>query len=76
MDNTNYAKDRIENDFDPTLPGKDILCRNCVFRKQDLVINGKTIVEGYKNGYCDMYPGGKPNAILFAKADCEYFGKG
>lgn len=72
----NYAKDRITNDFAPSLPDDNIICQKCVFRKPDLVINGKTIVKGYKNSYCDMFPDGKPNNILFAKADCEYFEKG
>lgn len=76
MDDKNYAKERIENDFAPSLPGDDIRCRTCLFRKADLVIAGKTIVKGYKNGYCDMYPDGKPNDILFRKSDCEYHVKG
>ena len=67
------AKNRINEDFAPTLPSEDIKCATCLFRKPDLVIDGKTIVMGCKNGYCDMYPKGKPNDILFANADCEYY---
>lgn len=76
MNENKYAKDRIENDFSPTLPGDDIICRKCIFRKQDVVIDGKVIVKGYKNAYCDMYPEGKPNGILFRNEDCGYFEKG
>lgn len=73
MANTNHAKKRMNEDFSPTLPADNIVCHDCMFRKQDLVIDGKVVVNGYKNGYCDIYTSGKPNAILFANADCEYY---
>ena len=68
---------RIHEDFKPTLPGDDIRCRDCVFRKPDLIRDGAVIVKGYINGYCKVYtPGissGKPNDILFDNADCKYY---
>lgn len=73
------ARMRIEKDFEPTFPGDDIKCKDCVFRKVDLIRDGKVIVKGYKNGYCKVYTpeisNGKPNEILFKNADCEYYMK-
>lgn len=73
MKNTNYAKQRIHEDFAPTTPPDDIMCKHCLFRKADLLIDGEVVVKGYKNGYCDIYANGKPNAILFTNAECEYY---
>jgi hypothetical protein len=73
MENINHAKKRTNEDFAPTLPLDDIVCKSCLFRKPDFIINGKVIVKGCKNGYCDIYPNGKPNAILFSNAECEYY---
>lgn len=77
MSEINHAAKRILEDFDPVLPDDDIICKDCVFRKPDLVINGRTVVKCYKNGYCLIYEGGKgkPNDILFNGGDCEYYEK-
>lgn len=79
MAEKNDAWKRINEDFAPTFPADDIKCKDCVFRKPDLVQDGKVIVKGYKNGYCKVYTpeisNGKPNDILFEKADCEYYQK-
>lgn len=64
----NYAKERIEDDFNPTFPSDNIICKDCEFRKRGII--------GFKNGYCQVYePGiaGKPNAILFENASCKYY---
>lgn len=75
----NDARKRIEDDFEPTLPADDIICKECEYRKRDLKDeNGNVIVKGYKNGYCEVYKpmlGGKPNEILFNNARCKYFRK-
>ena len=33
----NEAEKRLNYDFQPTFPGDDIMCKDCVFRKADLV---------------------------------------
>lgn len=68
----NYAKDRIENDFDPTPPPDDIICKDCIFRKPDFVVNGEVLIKGYKNARCDIFVNGKPNDILFRNEDCDF----
>ena len=73
MADTKHAKKRMEEGFAPTLPADDIVCKTCTFRKPDFAVDGKVILCGYKNGYCDVYAEGKPNAILFENADCEYY---
>ena len=74
----NEAQKRLNEDFAPTFPDDDIVCKDCVFRKPDLVIDGKVITKGYKNGYCKVYTQdirGKPNEVLFEKAKCKYYRK-
>jgi hypothetical protein len=74
----NDAKKRINEDFSPTFPYDDIKCKDCVFRKPDLVIDGNVVVKGYKNGYCKVYTQdirGKPNEILFNGADRKHYRK-
>ena len=75
----NEAEKRLNDDFQPTFPGNDIMCKDCVFRKADLVENGKVIVKGYKNGYCKVYTkdisNGKPNEVLFENRECKYYMK-
>ena len=76
----NEAEKRLNDDFQPTFPGDGIMCKDCVFRKADLVENGKVIVKGYKNGYCKVYTkdisNGKPNEVLFENRECKYYMKG
>lgn len=71
--------ERLNDDFMPILPDDDIICKNCVFRKSNIVENGKVIVKGYKNGYCKVYTkdisNGKPNGILFDGEECKYYMK-
>lgn len=72
------AEKRLNDDFQPTFPDDDIVCKDCVFRKPDLKENGKVIVKGYKNGYCKVYTKeitGKPNEILFENKECKYYMK-
>lgn len=59
----------MDDDLSPVFPANDIKCKTCVFRKP-----GKL---GYRNAYCEMYPNGKPNRILFSGsgADCEFYEK-
>lgn len=75
----NDAQKRLNDDFQPTFPDDNIMCKDCVFRKPDLVKNGKVIVKGYKNGYCKVYTRdiskGKPNEILFENVKCEFYMK-
>lgn len=60
----NYAKERISDDMSPVFPGNDIVCKDCMFRKSGII--------GYKNAYCEIYPRGKPNEILFKSAGCQW----
>ena len=60
----NYAKERISDDMSPAFPGSDIVCKDCIFRKKGTI--------GYKNAYCEIYPRGKPNKILFKNANCQW----
>ena len=62
--------ERIEEDMQPTFPGKEIPCRTCLYRMGGIV--------GYKSGYCERYPegAGKPNAVLFNSADCPKYERG
>ena len=75
----NEAEKRLNDDFQPAFPGDGIMCKDCVFRKSDLVENGKVIVKGYKNGYCKVYTkdisNGKPNEVLFENRECKYYMK-
>ena len=54
-----------DDDMSPVFPSDKIKCKNCVFKKDGII--------GYKNAFCDMYPRGKPDKILFENADCEYY---
>lgn len=63
-ENINYAKRRISEDMAPVFPGSKIVCKDCIYRKKGVI--------GYKNAYCEMYPRGKPNVILFKNADCQW----
>ena len=55
----------FNDDMSPVFPDEKIKCKNCLFKK-----GGKI---GYMNGYCEMYPRGKPDEILFKHADCMYY---
>lgn len=53
-------------------PSKDIACYTCKFK-----LSGEI---GYRNGYCEKYIDtdplvytGKPMAILFKNAECEFY---
>ena len=64
----NYAKERIEDDFNPTFPSDNIICKDCEFRKRGII--------GFKNSYCQIYEPGvarKPHEILFENASCKYY---
>ena len=63
----NVAEDRIGNDFAPVFPDKDIICKDCAFRKAGVL--------GARNSYCDKYPNGKPLDILFEHTGCAYYKK-
>lgn len=71
MAEKNDAQKRIQDDFEPTFPGGDIICKDCEFKKPGII--------GFKNGYCKVYTpeisNGKPNDILFKNADCKYYRK-
>ena len=58
------AESKFSEDMEPTFPNEKIDCNGCMFRKAGTL--------GYKNAYCEMYPRGKPNDILFKNAKCEY----
>ena len=61
----NEARNRIDNDFEPTFPDKDIICKDCAFRKKGVL--------GARNAYCDKYPEGKPMGILFEHQSCTVY---
>lgn len=60
----NPAQKRMSDDMSITFPGKDIVCKNCRYRKRGVL--------GYRNTYCDMYPEGKPSEILFKDQKCQF----
>lgn len=55
----------LKDDLMPVFPDDKIKCRNCAFKKPGII--------GYKNAYCDKYPYGKPDNVLFKNADCKLF---
>lgn len=60
---------------------KTIKCKNCKYRDKTTVeIDGEIIDVGITKGRCEKYLDypydmGKPSAILFQNADCEYYEK-
>ena len=51
-----------------------IKCKDCVFRANDRMYNGKVVYAGACLGVCEVYSkGDKPNDILFDGAECEYY---
>lgn len=58
------VESRISDDMCPVFPNKKIDCADCRFRQSGLI--------GFKSGYCEIYPRGKPNAILFDGAKCQF----
>ncbi len=56
---------RLNEDLQPTFPKEDIICVDCLFRK-----NGDT---GFRNRYCSKYIKGKPLEILFENAECPFY---
>lgn len=75
----NAAQKRIEEDFAPVFPDDNIKCRDCVFRKPDLVIDGKVVIKNHTHGYCKVYTpkisNGKPYEVLWKHGDCKYYRK-
>ena len=57
------AQKRQSEDMSVNFPPKDIVCKGCAFAKPGVL--------GYRNSYCEMYPRGKPDKILFNHGDCE-----
>lgn len=53
----------------------DILCKNCKHAKPDFIVNGKVVLTGYTNTYCQKYvEKEKPIEISLGKSmDCEFF---
>lgn len=72
MAEKNDAQKRVQDDFEPTFPGDDIICKDCEFRLRRNRVD-------FKNGYCKVYTPeisrGKPNGILFKGEKCEYYMK-
>lgn len=80
MPEKNDARRRIEEDFKPTFPDDDIVCKDCIFRKPDYKDqNGNVILKGCTHGYCEVYAekisNGKPTGILFRHEKCKYYMK-
>ena len=50
-----------------------VVCKDCVFRSEDQVYNGKIVTKGACLGICQVFPNNKPAAILFDDAECEYY---
>lgn len=53
----------------------DILCKDCKHAKPDFVVNGKVVLTGYTNTYCQKYSEQeKPIEITLGKSmDCKFF---
>ena len=49
-------------------------CKGCKHAKEDLVVNGKVIIDGSSNMFCEKYKtgNGKPLDIVDGKRPCEY----
>ena len=45
-----------------------IKCKDCVFRAPD-----NSLYKGCTKAFCEVYPKGKPDVILFKNAECEYY---
>ena len=63
-----YAKERISQDMMPVFPNDEIDCADCRYRKKGKI--------GFKNAYCEKYPDGKPNTILFQNTKCIFKERG
>lgn len=42
----------------------NLVCKNCIYRKKDYIVNGKIVLYGYSNRYCEKYEQGKPIEVL------------
>lgn len=52
---------------------KDIICKNCKYRKSSIEVMG-TFYERYTHADCEMYEQ-KPDKILWKKGDCPFYKK-
>lgn len=63
---------RINEDFAPVFPDKDIICKDCAFR-----LGPMGGMERYTNGYCKVYTpeisSGKPHDVLWEHGTCKYY---
>lgn len=60
--------------FHSTVPKDDIICKDCLFRMNDVEVIGK-LVRRHTYGQCDVftYPDTKPMAVLFEGANCPFY---
>ena len=75
--------EKKKREFDPiigTFPdGNEIKCKKCIHRDHTTIeLDGKTIDVGTTKSFCAVYEkppktNGKPTAVLFNGADCEYY---
>ena len=59
------ANERLKEKMRPEFPPNDIICGFCKYKAGGII--------GFKSAYCDKYPDGKPNEVLFDKAECRFF---
>lgn len=71
------SKNRYNQDvFDVTTNRfSDIVCKDCKYAKSDFVVDGKVVLTGYTNAYCQKYvEEEKPIGIILGKIKkCSFF---
>lgn len=55
--------------------GKDIICKTCKYKWEDLHFEGMEPIEQYTKGLCHIFgePDGKPRGILHKGEKCDYY---
>ena len=74
----NYANKRISDDFHPSFPSRDAICKNCMYREKDLIEDGEVVGPGFWSGLCHKYKNEGfviPDDILYNHAKCRYYRK-
>ena len=62
-----------DEDWKSTGPDLDkVICKDCIYRAEDVYHNGKLMEPGACLGKCEAFPF-KPIGILLSGEDCEYY---
>lgn len=76
MPNDDWKKKYENDDFGlyASHGAENIPCINCKYRKIYKSKSGRVVDTG-RGGFCDKYPKGKPNKVLWHGDDCPEFEK-